>query len=184
MDDNQDLNQLESAGDWQGLAKALEAAIEVEEDAAQKSRYFLRLGVVMNEKLLQGPRALRYFQNAWKLKPEDVQPLIQAGEIYWDLGKFKMVDTVLRRSLEAADGQQRSHLLINLGNVSCDLGNYDAAREHYAAAVRLGGDVDHPRNCLEDVSLQQCEEAERIGSLVGDAAELGQGRGGQVHVEP
>jgi len=128
MDLTEQLNQLESASDWQGLAEALEQAVEQVEDPAQKSALFLKLGLVLTNKLLQGPRALRHFQNAWKLQPENVGPLKQARAVYWELGKFKMVETVLRRSLESAGGHYKSEFLIELGDVNCDLGNYDAAQ--------------------------------------------------------
>ena len=139
MDLTQRLNELESARDWQGLADALEQAIEQEQDPNAKAGYFLRLGRVMTNKLLQGPRALKHFQNAWKLRPQDVVPLVEARDIYWDLGKFKMVETVLKRSLETAGADVRSGMLAELGDVACDLGNYDAAAEHYQAAADDGG---------------------------------------------
>ncbi len=173
--DNQELNRLESARDWLGLTEALEKAIESEQDDAKKSEYFLRLGRVMTEKLLQGPRALRHFQNAWKLVPENVVPLIHARDIYWDLGKFKMVDTVLRRSLEAATGEIRASLLCELGDVCCDLGNYDAALEAYAEALRNGGvHAERARNCLEDMSIDADGASSRIDELVGEAADQGE----------
>jgi tetratricopeptide (TPR) repeat protein len=139
MDLTQHLHQLESLRDWQGLVEALESAIDQEADAAVKAAYYLKLGRVMTDKLLQGPRALRHFQSAWKLQPENVEPLARARNVYWELGKFKMVETVLRRSLESASGDYKSEFLAELGDVNCDLRNYEASEEHYAAAIRDGG---------------------------------------------
>jgi tetratricopeptide (TPR) repeat protein len=172
MDPTLNLTQLESAREWQSLAEALEAAIERADDANEKSALFLRLGRVMTDKLLQAPRALRYFQNAWKLQPENVQPLKEARDIYWDLGKLKMVETVLKRSLESAPKQHRAELLVELGDVSADLGNFDAALESYAAAAQESGPFAKEAAIKrDDFALDAAAGRERIDDLVGNAAD-------------
>jgi tetratricopeptide (TPR) repeat protein len=168
------ITQLETAREWQTLAEALESAIEQAEDASEKSALFLRLGRVMTDKLLQAPRALRYFQNAWKLQPENVQPLKEARDIYWDLGKLKMVETVLRRSLESAPPQHRAELYVELGDVSADLGNVEAAIESYQAASENSGPAGEEAALkLEDFTLPLDKARERIDDLVGRAADSG-----------
>ncbi len=169
MDLSLTLNQLEATRDWQTLAETLEAAVEQEADATQKSKLYLQLGRVMTDKLLQGPRALRHLQNAWKLRPENVVPLRLAKDIYWDLGKFKMVETVLKRALENATGTDKSEMTLELGDVSCDLGNFDAAVQWYAAAADLGADIAGAK--LKDMELEAGDASERIDDLVGAAAE-------------
>ncbi|MEQ9323284.1 MAG: hypothetical protein RIF41_29235 [Polyangiaceae bacterium] len=176
MDLSQQLQQLESTRDWQGLAEALEQAIEQSSDDVEKSRLFLKLGKVMTEKLLQGPRALRHFQTAWKLQPEVVEPLIWAQNIYWELGKFKMVATVLQRSLESATEEQKGILLCELVDVLSTMGNYDVALESYAQALRLGGAIaERARPCLEDMSIDEASHQDRIDEILALAAEASTG---------
>ena len=69
MDLAQRLNQLESVRDWQGLAEELERAITAEPSAAIKASYHLRLGRVLEDKFLLAVKALKHFQDAFKLNP-------------------------------------------------------------------------------------------------------------------
>lgn len=171
MDVAQHLEQLEKTRDWQGLANALERAIESEDDAGKKSAYFLRLGRVMTEKLLQGPRALRHFQTAWKLQPQSVEPLQDARNVYWELGKFKMVETVIRRSLESASDELKGPMLLELGDVCCDLGNYDVARDWYQQAQSFDSVAAEASASLEDLASGGTSWEERMDDLVGEAVD-------------
>src|SRR5271163_1396823 len=86
MDLAQRLNHLEAVRDWQGLAEELEKGIASETDAAAKAAYHLRLGRVLEDKFLQAVRALKHFQDAYKLNPALAGALRQARAIYWNLG--------------------------------------------------------------------------------------------------
>ena len=129
MDLKQSLVELETTLEWTALAEALEQASEQEQDVAAKVQYLLRLGRLLNGQLMQGARALRFFQNAWKLQPESVAPLLEARDVYLGLGRIKMVETVLRRSLESATSELRGKIQLDLGDALRDLGNYEAADE-------------------------------------------------------
>src|SRR4051812_29819995 len=118
MDLVQRLNQLESVRDWQGLAEELEKGIASEGDAAAKAAYHLRLGRVLEQKFLQGVKALKHFQDAYKLNPVLIEALENARSIYWDLGKTNMVQKLLELELKTVqDGPAAAALLLELGDV-------------------------------------------------------------------
>ena len=73
MDLAERLNHLEAVHDWQGLAEELERGIASETDAATKAGYHLRLGRVLESKFLHAVRALKHFQDAFKLNPNEVR---------------------------------------------------------------------------------------------------------------
>src|SRR5207253_18385 len=102
MDFAQRLNHLESVRDWQGLAEELERAIASETDQAEKAAYHLRLGRVLEDKFLHAVRALKHFQDAYKLHPALTDALRQARAIYWALGKSNMVQKLLELELKTA----------------------------------------------------------------------------------
>ncbi|MEM1029422.1 MAG: tetratricopeptide repeat protein [Myxococcota bacterium] len=172
MDQSQRLNELETAKDWPALATALEEAIAGEEDSEARAALFFRLGHVLADKLLQGARALKHFQNAWKLRPADVEPLLRARAIYWELGKFKMVETVLRRSLEVAPtGPVKNQILFELGQINCDLGHRDAAADAFGAIAEDASHADEAQDYLVDLQQTEASFRERVDGLLGAAAE-------------
>ncbi|MEO5731223.1 MAG: hypothetical protein ABI134_18410, partial [Byssovorax sp.] len=136
MDLAQRLNHLESVRDWQGLAEELERAITAETAAAIKASYHLKLGRVLEDKFLLAVKALKHFQDAFKLNPALIEALQQARAIYWDLGKTNMVQKLLELELKSAqDGQAATALLLELGDVLTDLGDYEKATSTYARAL-------------------------------------------------
>ena len=90
MDRAQRLKVLESVRDWQGLAEELERGIGAEADAIAKAALHLRLGRLLEEKFLQAVKALKHFQDAYKLNPSLTEALSDARAIYWALGKTNM----------------------------------------------------------------------------------------------
>ncbi len=171
MDLKQRIHELETTFDWPALAEALEQAGEQEQDPAKKSAYLLKLGRVLNEKLLQGPRALKYFQNAWKLRPDSTEPLTDARNVYWDLGRVKMVETVLKRTLETAPANEKGSLLLELADVCQDLGNFEAALDLYHQASQTDEASFDAHPCIEDLSIDEPGYADRIDELLGQAVE-------------
>jgi tetratricopeptide (TPR) repeat protein len=168
-----ELGDLEAAREWQAYADALEKVADQEKDAARKAALYLRLGRVLNDKLLQGGRALKHFQTAWKLEPTNIEPLLHARDVYWELGKLKMVETVLRRTLDGVTAPAvRAELLVEIGDVSCDQGNFDGAREHYTAAAALDAPLaEEARHCFADLHVDEASYEERVDELVGEAAD-------------
>ena len=100
MDLEQRLNQLESHHDWQGVVEALEQGISTSQDATTKADLHLRLGRVLHAQFLQGVRALKHFQDAYKLNPALLDALTEARAIYWELGKLNMVQKLLELQLK------------------------------------------------------------------------------------
>jgi len=176
MDLSQRLKQLEAVHDWAGLAEELERSIATESDAAVKAGYHLRLGQVLDEKFLQGVKALKHFQDAYKLSSALVEALAHARGVYWELGKTNMVLKLLELELKSIqDGPQAAALLLELGDVLQDAGDLDKATATYAralAAAKGAGDAsDHARAALEDVQLDESSWNDRIGELMRLAAD-------------
>ena len=91
MDLQERLRQLESVRDWQGLVEELEKGIQSQSANEAKASFHLRLGQVLEQKFLAGVKALKHFQDAYKLNPALIEALEEARFIYWDLGKTAMV---------------------------------------------------------------------------------------------
>ena len=169
MDLKQSLVELETTLEWTALAEALEQASEQEQDVAAKVQYLLRLGRLLNGQLMQGARALRFFQNAWKLQPESVAPLLEARDVYLGLGRIKMVETVLRRSLESATSELRGKIQLDLGDALQDLGNYEAADESYQGAADSDDTSFDALLAIEDLSVDDGGFQSRIDELLAES---------------
>src|SRR5689334_13440231 len=173
MDLEQRLKQLTSTHDYQAVVEALEQGIGAVGDPAAKADLHLRLGRVLRSRFLQGVRALKHFQDAYKLNPALVEALAEARGIYWDLGKLNMVQKLLELQLKAApESPDRSALHRQLGDVLCDLGEYDRAAEAYAKALQSsdGKPGDIPE-LLQDVQVGAEEWQARTAALL-DSAQL------------
>jgi len=171
MDLVQRLNQLESVRDWQGLAEELEKGIAGETDAAAKAQYHLRLGRVLEQKFLQGVKALKHFQDAFKLNPVLTEALENARSIYWDLGKVNMVQKLLELELKTVhEGPMATALLLELGDVLCDAGDYEKATATYAKALGVSGGTSlEARACLEDLQLDESTWEAHLASILQQA---------------
>jgi hypothetical protein len=119
MDLQQRLTHLENVRDWQGLVDELEKGIQAGDSNAAKAAYHLQLGYVLEGKFLSGVKALKHFQDAYKLNPALVESLAAARQIYWDLGKLNMVQKLLELELKSAaqDAARSTALLVELGDV-------------------------------------------------------------------
>ncbi len=122
------LSYLENVRDWQSLVDELEKGIVSPAGNTTKAQFHLKLGRVLETKFLAGVKALKHFQDAYKLNPALTESLEAARSVYWDLGKLNMVQKLLELELKAgADGVQSSALLIELGDVLCDQGEWEKA---------------------------------------------------------
>src|SRR5687768_477202 len=171
MDLEQRLKQQMSFHDWHAVAETLEQGLAATNDPVGKADLHLRLGRVLRVRFLQGVRALKHFQDAYKLNPALIEALSEARGIYWDLGKLNMVQRLLELELKAAPpGQSRSALLRELGDVLCDLGDYDRAAESYAKALQATeGDKGDLPLVLEDTQVGDNEWQDRVGAMLRDA---------------
>ncbi len=166
MDLEQRLNELESYHDWQGLVETLEQAIAEREDSAAKAACHLRLGRLLHGQFLQGVRALKHFQDAFKLNPALAEALAEARAVYWELGKVKMVQKLLELQLKTAEGEYAAELGRELGNVLCDLGAYDRAAEAYARALGSAVSSLALSELLADVQTVEGDWEERISAIL------------------
>src|SRR5215813_2598718 len=112
MDLQERLKQLEHVRDWQGLVEELEKGIQSNSANEAKAVFHFRLGQVLESKFLAGVKALKHFQDAYKLNPALSESLEAARAVYWSLGKLNMVQKLLELELKAVkDGPQASMLL-------------------------------------------------------------------------
>ncbi|HTJ82293.1 MAG TPA: tetratricopeptide repeat protein, partial [Polyangiaceae bacterium] len=171
MDLAQRLNFLESCRDWYALVEELERAIQSEGDATVKAQLFFKLGNVLDERFLQGVKALKHFQDAYKLSPTMLEALSRARAIYWELGKTPMVSKLLDIELRAlGDGPAAVPLLIELGDVLSDAGDFERATATYAKALGASdGQSDEARAGLADAQVEEDSWAAHVGQLVSTA---------------
>ena len=69
------LSYLENVRDWQSLVEELEKGIASSAANAEKAQFHLKLGRVLERKFLSGVKALKHFQDAYKLNPALVESL-------------------------------------------------------------------------------------------------------------
>lgn len=171
MDLEQRLNNLERHHDWAGLAEALEQAIASVQDPVAKAELHLRLGRLLHSQFLQSVKALKHFQDAFKLNPGLGEALAEARRIYWELGKLNMVQKLLELQLKNSNEAQTPALYRELGDVFCDLADYERAADAYARAMNDGqtGDVSQ---LLDDVMVGTEDWQERIGIVLRAAHEV------------
>src|SRR5579862_9762621 len=140
MELDERLSYLENVRDWQSLAEELEKGIASPAANAVKAQFHLKLGRVLETKFLSGVKALKHFQDAYKLNPALLESLEAARSIYWILGKLNMVQKLLELELKTQkEGPHAGALLVELGDVLQDLGDYDKATSTYARAVAASG---------------------------------------------
>jgi tetratricopeptide (TPR) repeat protein len=171
MDLEQRLKQQMSFHDWHAVAETLEQGLAATSDPIGKAELHLRLGRVLRTRFLQGVRALKHFQDAYKLNPALIEALSEARGIYWDLGKLNMVQRLLELELKAApQGPNRAALYRELGDVLCDLGDYERAPESYAKALQsTEGDKGDLPAVLEDTQVGEGEWQDRVSGMLRDA---------------
>src|SRR6185295_10081303 len=172
MDLQERLKQLENVRDWQGLVEELEKGIQSAGANEAKASFHLRLGQVLESKFLAGVRALKHFQDAYKLNPSLQESLEAARAVYWSLGKLNMVQKLIELELRTMkDGPQASALLLELGDVLSDLGDYDKATSTYARALATSGGTNaDARACLEDVQAESGSWQQHVQAIVDSAS--------------
>ncbi len=162
------LSYLEHVQDWQGLVDELEKGIASASAQADKARFHLKLGRVLEIKFLAGVKALKHFQDAYKLNPALVESLESARRIYWGLGKLNMVQKLLELELKASpEGPRASALLLELGDVLSDQGEWEKAAAAYAKSLGASGGKNAGASAaLEDVQLEAVRWQEHLAEIL------------------
>ena len=165
------LSYLENVRDWPSLVDELEKGIASSSAGPAKAQFHLKLGRVLETKFLAGVKALKHFQDAYKLNPALTESLAAARSVYWDLGKLNMVQKLLELELKAAgESPQAGSLLLELGDVFCDQGDWAKAATAYARSLGLaGGKNPEASACLEDVQADGSTWQEHLGGLLRSA---------------
>jgi tetratricopeptide (TPR) repeat protein len=169
------LSYLENVRDWQSLVEELEKGIASQAANASKAQFHLKLGRVLETKFLSGVKALKHFQDAYKLNPALTESLEAARSVYWDLGKLNMVQKLLELELKTgADGPHASELLLELGDVLCDQGDWDKAAATYARSLGTsGGKNAEASACLADAQVEESTWQENLAGLLRNANQTG-----------
>lgn len=171
MDLEERLSYLENVRDWQSLVDELEKGISSPAANAAKAQFHLKLGRVLETKFLAGVKALKHFQDAYKLNPALTDSLEAARNVYWDLGKLNMVQKLLELELKAStDSARTSALLMELGDVLADQGEWEKATATYARSLgQSGGNNPEASACLADLQLDAKTSRAHLTALVRDA---------------
>jgi tetratricopeptide (TPR) repeat protein len=164
------LSYLENVRDWPSLVEELEKGIASAGGPA-KAQFHLKLGRLLETKFLAGVKALKHFQDAYKLNPALTESLEAARSVYWDLGKLNMVQKLLELELKAgADGPRAGALLLELGDVLSDEGGWENAAAAYARSLAIsGGKSLEASGCLADVQLDAGAWQEHLADLLRSA---------------
>lgn len=178
MDLEARLNHLENTHEWHAMAEALEQGIASASSDVVKADLHLRLGRLLRDRFLQGVKALKHFQDAFKLNNQLRQALEDAREVYWELGKLNMVQKLLELQLKnTSEPVEASELCALLGDVLCDQADYDRATEAYAKSLQLAaGGASRASAMLEDVQVAGDQWQAHIGSLLRAAHDAGDGK--------
>src|SRR5262249_20031347 len=173
MDLQEQLSRFERNRDWQGLVEELEKGLSGTTQNAAKAALHLQLGRVLETKFLQSVKALKHFQDAYKLNPALVESLEEARLIYWELAKAPMVQKLLELELKRVqDPARMSELLIELGDVYVDAGDIDKGMQTYARALSTAqGKNPEASACLEDVQVDETTWQDQVASLLRAAHE-------------
>ena len=173
MELDERLSYLENVRDWQSLTEELEKGIASQAANPAKAQFHLKLGRVLETKFLSGVKALKHFQDAYKLNPALVESLEAARFVYWDLGRLNMVQKLLELELKAASSESHSSaLLLELGDVLCDQGDWEKAGATYARSIAAsGGGNAEASGCLSDVQLDASTWQEHLGALLRGATD-------------
>src|SRR5260221_3295807 len=170
------LSLLERNHDWSGLQETLEQGIAGSDDPREQAEFHLRLGRLLRERFLQGVKALKHFQDAFKLNAALLDALAEARQVYWELGKLNMVQKLLELQLKSSDGSVTSSLLAQLGSLLCDLGDDHRAAEAYSKAVQAAnGRPTNASELLQDVQVVKDEWQKHVAALLGVARETTDG---------
>lgn len=168
MEVQQRVKQLEQVHDWQGLLEEFEKALAAASQPDDKAHWHVQVGRLLDGKFLQCVKALKHFQDAYKLQPTHSEALGLARDIYWRLGKPNMVQKLLDLELNVASDPKRvSQLLLELGDVLSDQGDYERAISTYAKSVGASkGDNAEASACLEDAQIEAGGWQERVAFLL------------------
>src|SRR6187551_271156 len=167
MDLDDRLRLLEGCHDWQGLVDALEEAITAEQEPAARARLHLRLARVLAGPLMQGARALKHFQDAFKLDASLTDALSEARAVYWQLGKLPMVRRLLELQIQRAKTQaEAATLLVELGDVATDQGDLEVASQSYERAIEIAGaDAVDANERLRDLRVEESDWEARVREI-------------------
>ncbi len=168
MDLQQRLNNQETHQDWYGMAEALNQGLGEVNDNALKAEFHLRLGRVLHTRFLQGVKALKHFQDAYKLNPALTVALTEARQVYRELGKLNMVQKLLELQLKVASSSAEAVVITKeLGDVLCDEGQYDRAAAVYSNALRETGAADGELfELVTDVQVTADSWQDRLAGLL------------------
>src|SRR4051812_15991859 len=164
------LSLLERNHDWSGLQETLEQGIAGSDNPSVQAEYHLRLGRLLRERFMQGVKALKHFQDAFKLNAALLEALAEARQVYWELGKLNMVQKLLELQLKSGDGSATASLFCQLGSLLSDLGDDARATEAYTRAVQAAnGRPTNAAELLRDVQVNEGDWQPQVASLIRSA---------------
>ena len=132
------LSYLENVRDWQGLVEELEKGIaSASGRTPSKAQFHLRLGRVLETKFLAGVKALKHFQDAYKLNPAlDREPRGGAQHLLGPRQAQHGAEAP-RAGAEGRAGRRRTRARCSSSSATslADLGDYEKAAATYARSL-------------------------------------------------
>jgi tetratricopeptide (TPR) repeat protein len=133
------------------------------------------LAHLWESRLLDKPRAIAHFQQAFKADPTNREALENARRIYWEVGRFETVAKLLSLELKlATDEAEKALLYKELAEVSLLVDNFEKAQAACKECLKRQADDMWCREILDDLSEPENAE-KRAAELERDSIEGRQG---------
>ncbi len=160
--------ELKEIHDFTGAVQVLEQAIRDANDlpAPELARLHLEAGELLSEQLGEQTRALKHFQDAFKLDPT-CGALVHAVDAYWICGKRNMVRKLLELDARSESSPEN---LAALADVLVDFGEFDKAAKMYDRALSMQGCPVDVAQRAQDLAAGEDEWSARSQEILEDAA--------------
>jgi tetratricopeptide (TPR) repeat protein len=116
--------------DWEALAKTLATLVHVLDDDQKKAQYLVKLGLLYTEKLERNAEAIRVWEQLHAIDPENRRAQDALKKLYLTEGNMEALQEfyakqdkwgefvrVLEREADAAEGEQRTNLLLKIAQL-------------------------------------------------------------------
>ncbi|MCA9670227.1 MAG: tetratricopeptide repeat protein [Myxococcales bacterium] len=128
---------VDAAHEMRELAAAARRELDATDDDGKRARIHRALGVLFEQRVGDQRRALRHYQEAYRIDPEDLVAIQGARRIFWTRENWTMVLSLLDAEVRLCASERRAaDLLCVRGQVYAErLANHEAARGAFQAAL-------------------------------------------------
>lgn len=155
--------------DWATVVDEVEAEIGTLAEAAQRSASLFELARVCEDVLLDKARAMKCYQQAFKLDQSNAPALARARSIYLEMAHLDMV--VRLAGLEVRNAPNSADVNYAYGAALLNQRQTDAAREHLERAVQVDPDDATHAARLHEVQYDRANWAESYAAVEAEIRE-------------